>query len=317
MSIRVTASGARGETDEKLREMEGYLTEIYRRAGDEIEEKAQQYFDSFRANDEKKRAQVESGALSESEYKEWRKNKMLYGKRFGDFKKKIAAELANVNETALAYVNGEIPEVYVLNYNDMGSSINDAANGEFHAGTSFDMVDGDTVRVLAAETPELLPYKELDETKDQRWNAKKMQSELLQGILQGESIPKIAGRMGNVTDMNRDAAIRNARTMVTGAENRGRLEGMRRASDNGILLEREWMDAGDKRVRDLHALLDGQRRSVDEPFEVEGYKIMYPGDPSARPEMVYNCRCTTAAVVTGFKNPVTGKHSSVLTPGMK
>ena len=25
---------------------------------------------------------------------------------------------------------------------------------------------------------------------------------------------------------------------------------------------------------------------------MDGYEIMYPGDPDAEPEMIYNCRCT-------------------------
>lgn len=317
MSARVTAADAREKTDRNLRKMEENLAEIYRRAGAEMEKKADAYFSAFRKADEKKRAQVKAGKLSEDDYKKWRKNKLLYGKRFADFKEKIAAELANVNETALSYINGELPEVYVINCNGMGTGITDAvdisiaAERNYYAGVSFDLVDADTVKYLASKDRTLLPRKKLDISKDKRWNMKKVQAEVLQGIIQGESIPKIAARMQNVTDMNRDAAVRNARTMVTGAENRGRLDGMVRASDNGIILEREWMDAGDRRVRDLHVLLDGQRRPVDKPFEVEGYVIMYPGDPGARPEMVYNCRCTTCAVVTGFKNPVTGKTAFV------
>ena len=48
----------------------------------------------------------------------------------------------------------------------------------------------------------------------------------------------------------------------------------------------------------MHRLLDQETAELDEPFEVEGYEIMYPGDPDADPEMVYHCRCKlTSALV--------------------
>lgn len=307
MSIRITSDDGRKAADNQLREMSARLRIIYSRADTEITKKAKIYFDNFIEADEKKRKLLAIGKITEKEYKKWRKSKLLYGKRFSDLKKSIAERMTDVNQTALSYINGEMPKTYMANYNSMGTDIVDTVNKNVDAGISFDLVDEDTVRILAEADRNLLPRKTLDIPKDKRWNMRLVQSEVLQGIIQGESIPKIAARLSNVTDMNRAAAIRNARTMVTGAENRGRLDGMQRAFEHGILLDREWVDAGDRRVRDLHAMLDGQIRSVDEPFDVEGYVIMYPGDPSARPELVYNCRCTTCAVIRGFRNSATGK----------
>ena len=39
----------------------------------------------------------------------------------------------------------------------------------------------------------------------------------------------------------------------------------------------------------------------DKPFSNDIGLIMFPGDPGAHPANVYNCRCTMAAVVKGFK----------------
>ena len=303
----ITGEKSLRETEKQLEKMERHLGEIYTRTSREMNEKAAAYFARFEKADAKKRKQAESGKLSEEEYKKWRKNKMLYGVRFADFRKRITHELAAVNETALAYINGETPEVFALNYNDMGSDIMAEVNSRFNAGVSFDVVDADTVRILASEDRELLPQKKLDIPKDERWNAQKMQSELLQGILQGESIPKIARRMENVVGMNRDSAVRNARTMVTGAQNGGRTEGMRRAEGMGIVLKRIWMSAEDSRVRKAHAELDGQVRGMDEPFVNALGDIMYPGDPRAKPANVYNCRCTLGTNIIGFRDPATGK----------
>lgn len=294
-------------TDERLAEMEAHLGEIYARAAREMAEKSDTYFARFEKMDAKKRKLVESGKLSDEEYRKWRKNKMLYGLRFAEFRRRITHELAVVNETALAYINSETPEVFALNYNDMGTDITAEVNSRFDAGISFDLVDADTVRLLASEDRELLPEKKLDIPNDERWNAQKMQSELLQGIMQGESIPKIARRMENVVGMNKVSAVRNARTMVTGAQNSGRVEGMRRAESMGIVLERIWMSAEDSRVRKAHAELDGQTRGMDKPFVNAIGEIMYPGDPHAHPANVYNCRCTLGTEIIGFRDPETGK----------
>ncbi len=66
---------------------------------------------------------------------------------------------------------------------------------------------------------------------------------------------------------------------------------MRHAKELGIEVQKRWNSTLDYRTRETHRLLDQETAELDEPFEVEGYEIMYPGDPNAAPEMVYHCRC--------------------------
>lgn len=288
------ADKAHGVIDERLSEMERHLTEIYTEAQRGIEQKAAKYFAQFAAADKEMRADMENGLISASQYEDWRKAKMMYGKKFSQMKEDVAAQLLNVNRTAIAYVNGELPEVYTLGYN----ALEEAVDGV--GGYSFSLVDADTIKNLATSDASLLPFKDIDPAKDIPWNAKKINSQVLQGILQGESIPDIAARMQNVADMNRTAAIRTARTAVTGAENRGRIDSYARAEKDGIILKKEWIATNDARTRHWHAELDGQTRDQDKPFENEFGDIMFPGDPTADGANVYNCRCSMAAVVLGF-----------------
>lgn len=291
------ADKAHNETDGILADMEAHLAEIYEQAGEEIEAKADEYFSQFERLDAQKKKQVEEGRISEDEYIRWRKNKILYGKHWTQLKEKIAAEYANVNRIALAYINGRLPKIYALNYNAIGKDIGSAVKGY-----SFELINADLVKNLATKDDTLLPYKYLDGKKDVRWNTKKVNSAVLQGILQGESIPKMSKRLQSVTGMNKTAAIRNARTCVTGAECKARQDGFERAAADGIELQREWIAAIDGRTRHAHRLLDGHLAGVDEPFKSELGDIMFPGDPEASPENVYNCRCTIAAKVVGFNN---------------
>lgn len=86
------------------------------------------------------------------------------------------------------------------------------------------------------------------------------------------------------------------RTALTGAQNAGRIEAMHEQQEMGIEVKKKWIATLDDRTRDAHAQLDGQVVDVDEPFRVDGMEIMEPGDPSAPPELVYNCRCTLGYV---------------------
>ena len=279
-------------TDEKLEEMEKRLSAIYSRAEKEIQKTADEYFARFSKQDEAKRKLLEHGKITEEEYTKWRKGKVMYGKRFTEMKEQCAKQLLNVNQTALAYVNGQLPEVYAINYNALESAVDGVG------GYSFTLVDADTVRNLAVTDASLLPYKEIDPSKDIPWNMKKINAETLQGILQGESIDKIAKRIMNVQEMNKTQAIRSARTIVTGAENKGRQDSYARAEADGIILQKEWISTNDSRTRHSHAALDGAIVDQDKKFD---NGLMYPGDPSGRPEETWNCRCTLVAKVNGFK----------------
>ncbi len=102
-----------------------------------------------------------------------------------------------------------------------------------------------------------------------------------------------------------------ARTAVTGAQNAGRIDRMHQAQEMGIRVRKKWLAAHDDRVRDSHAELDGTVVDVDEDFvTINGNHIAFPGDPSAPPEEVYNCRCTLVYVYPDFEGSVEAVEES-------
>lgn len=54
-----------------------------------------------------------------------------------------------------------------------------------------------------------------------------------------------------------------------------------------------WHAHRDESTREAHYLADGQVRPINEPFDIGGYKMMYPMDGTygTPPEMIVNCRC--------------------------
>lgn len=280
--------------DKELEEIEKRIEEIYKRANKEVEAKASKYFKRFSDLDKKKRALVESGDMTEEAYKKWKQGKIMTGKHWETLKKQTAESMHKANVIAMDYANGRLSTVYASNYNQVAAGINRQVRG-----ISFELVDQQTVRNLAIKNNTLLPYKTVNGVKDVRWNTQKINSEILQGILQGDSVDSLSKRLRKVTEMNRASSVRNARTAVTSAENKGRMDMLYNAEDNGIITKKGWLSTHDKRTRDSHAKIDGQFVDLDEEFD---NGLQYPGDPDGDPEEVYNCRCTLVYEVVHVKN---------------
>lgn len=289
---------AHKETDKLLAKMEKELHSVYNQAYKEARKTADDFMKQFREMDKKKREQVKNGELDKDDYARWRRTQVFQGNRFHKMADTLAADMTNSNKIAASVINGYLPEVYAVNYNygtyeiEKGSKIN----------TSFTLYDRQTVERLLRDNPDLLPKQaKVNIPKDEQWNKKVINSAITQGILQGESIDAIADRLASsVTDMSQTSAIRNARTMTTSAQNGGRIDSYKRAESMGIKMMQIWLSTLDNRTRHEHILLDGQKRKVGEPFQVDGYKIAFPGDPDAEPFLVYNCRCTLIAEVKGI-----------------
>lgn len=303
------ADKAREWTDAHLEEMERHLRAIYRQARGELTEK----WDAYMARGEDRlhdlwaayvsaSADKKAGALKT--YQDAVKAFTFQNKWYRDMVDATTYRLAHVNEIAIAYVNGQMPTVYVHNFNQ----IDPDALG---LGVNWTLRDERTVKRLVERS---LPHKELNYAKDMSWNARQINSAVLQGILQGESIDKISNRIfpiihdPNVTDKgiihkNEVAAIRTARTMVTGAENRGRLDRYEEYESEGVVLTKVWLATPDGRTRDWHLSMDGQEVPVDEPFiDGLGNELEYPGDEMAPGETVYNCRCSMRSSIQGIRD---------------
>ena len=209
---------------------------------------------------------------------------------------KVAERYTKANEVALAYVNDTTPGIYTLNRNYAAYTIEKVAGN-----VGFTLWDESTVRRLIVEEPDLMPYypkkKALKRGIDLKWGKKQITKSVTSGLLQGKSVGKIAKDLqARVTEMNRASAVRAARTAVTGAQNGGRMDSYKAASDMGIKVRKRWVATKDGRTRHAHQRLDGQTVEWDEPFTSELGKIRYPGDPRAKPANVYNCRCTMRTV---------------------
>lgn len=163
---------------------------------------------------------------------------------------------------------------------------------------TFSLVDASTVDRLRRDGDIDLPKRKVNVPKDERWNTKQMASKLMQGILNGDSIPKISESLLDVIHNNDVSATRAARTLVTQAENHGRLDSYKTLDEQGVVQEKVWIATPDSRTRASHLDVDGETVGINDTFS---NGLEYPADPSGEPEEVYNCRCSMRTEIVGFR----------------
>lgn len=304
---------AHGASDDELARLERRIARLYREAADELQETIETYFEKFKKRDEEMKAligTVQNGKeWTEQDYKLWRLNQIGRGRRYEALREKIAQRMTNAHETAIAYVNDATPGIYSLNRNYAAYTIERVAGN-----VDFTLWDEQTVRRLIVEQPDLMPYypkaAAVKRGIDLEYGKKQITKCVTSSILQGKSIKGISDDLQRyIPTMSRDSAIRTARTAVTGAQNAGRMDSYAAAAERGISFKREWVATLDNRTRHAHAMLDGTKVGMDEPFKVDGYKIMFPGDRSAPGYLVYNCFVGETQIASDSKIVRSYKHT--------
>ena len=284
-------------TEKELKALEKRIYDSYKEAYDGLTDIIKEYFAKFADRDASEKARLDAGEITEEQYKQWRLAQIGRGKRFEALRDKVAERMTNANAAAVAYVNDATPGIYSLNRNFAAYTIEQVAGD-----VGFDLWDEQTVKRLIVEQPEIMPYyppkRALKRGIDLAWGKKQITASVTSSILQGKSIKHMADDLqSRIVTMNRDSAIRTARTAVTGAQNAGRMDSYFAAEKMGIECRKEWMATLDGRTRHSHAMLDGEVVDNDKKFS-NGCR--FPGDPQGRPEEIYNCRCTLVSVIEGI-----------------
>jgi len=304
-------------TEKELKALEKRIYDSYKEAYDGLTDIIKEYFAEFADRDEAEKARLDAGDITEEQYKQWRLAQIGRGKRFEALRDKVAERMTNANAAAVAYVNDATPGIYSLNRNFAAYTIEQVTDD-----VGFDLWDEQTVKRLIVEQPELMPYyppkRALKRGIDLAWGKKQITASVTSSILQGKSIKHMADDLqSRIVTMNRDSAIRTARTAVTGAQNAGRMDSYFAAEKMGIKCRKEWMATLDGRTRHSHAMLDGEVVDNDKKFS-NGCR--FPGDPNGAPAEIYNCRCTLVSVIDGIdtsrgqrraRNPETGQNGLI------
>ena len=296
------------QTEKILRALERRIAQVYAEARDGVKQTIEKYWAGLVERDRYMRALVKKGEITQDYYTQWLQNQIGRGERFEALQNQLAERVTNAAETAYAYINDATPSVYSLNRNYGAYTIERAAGN-----VGFTIWDESTVRRLLVHQPELMPYyppkKALKYGIDLEWGKKQIRAAIQSGILRGESIGEIANDLRRrIPDMSRKSALRTARTAITSAQNGGRMDSYKAASDMGVKVRKRWVATKDSRTRDAHQKLDGKTADWDEPFISKLGEIRYPGDPRAKPANVYNCFVGDVKVASDSKLIRSYKH---------
>ena len=283
------------ETEAELKRLEAELGKTYKQASEEVQKKLDDYLKQFKIEEKEWRQKLNDGYITKAKFQKWYSNKVMNAERWAAMRDTLAEDLTNVNVMANDLVRGSMLNTFAINHNYGTFEIENGLN----INTSYTLYDRDTVANLIKNDPDILKRPTLDKNLDLRWNKKLFQSHITQGILQGESIDNLAKRVAlGATQQDMNAAIRNARTSTTCAQNAGRTQSYQRAVNMGIKLYQVWLAALDSRTRSSHRHMDGEKVKVVKGKQVKfSNGLRYPADPDGRPEEVWNCRCT---LVTSF-----------------
>ena len=284
-------------TDDQIIQMEKQLKSVYNQAYKDILQKQKDFNKKYEEKEAKYKEKVAKGQMSQEEFDAWKKGQVFQGEQWQNKKKDILNIIYNSNKIATDIVNGKTQNVFTFNANYMSYELEHGAGVNF----GFSLYDSATVVNLIKNDPQLLPKWKIDQPKDYTWNQKKLNRQISLGIIEGESLDKIATRFSDsLATQNFNKMRTFARTAMTGAQNSGRQTTFENAKGLGIKLKKEWMATLDNHTRINHILLDGQKVDTDDDFEVDGLKIRYPGDPQAVPAMTYNCRCTMVGDIEDY-----------------
>lgn len=273
--------------------LEQRLNNLYRQAYRETLSDSDAFWKKYETQIADKYQQYKDGKITQQDYWSWVNGHKKMGKRIDNLSANIADRMVNTGNIASSYINNTTPKIFAESANYEAYTIEKELG--FSMQKSFSLIDDDALKALiegnSTEVKAKWKNTFTDPPKIYSWTYSKVQDSIHTGILKGESVPKIASRIQQVTESDRATAIRNARTSITSAYNQGQMATFERAAKMGIEVKKEWIATNDIRTRDSHAQLNGIRVGWDDKFP-NGLKC--PADPSGRPEEVYNCRCSMA-----------------------
>lgn len=305
------------EADKKLKALEKLLSKFYSKVDNSTQKILLTHLKKFEKSDKKLKSLFDKGKITKSEYETQRWQLFCGNSKWSKVKETIAKKFTSAKQKAVDLIHSVLPYIFSASKNRTAYEVEKKAKVDTKAILETEKTAKKKLREpleaakKATEQKVLKAKKEaekankpiipkenpVDVKKETKWNKQQIDSVVMQGIKNGDDIPTMAKNLSKVTDMNYKTAVRYARTKTTEVENAGVLESLKNAADMGIEVKKQWMATIDGRTRHTHAVIDKEVKQLDEPFS-NGCR--YPGDMSAPPKEVWNCRCTMVGQIAGI-----------------
>ena len=191
--------------DAAVEKLEKELKKVYRSAAKDMQATLKEFTDKFQKQLAEKQAAVLSGDMTQAQLAAWVNSQHQMKKILDEKIDQCSGVLLNANQKAMGMINGETLHVFAENANWQSYQLTQ----DTKVNLMFSVYDEKSVKRLIREKPELIPRKTVNGKKDKAWNQKQIAAAVTQAIIQGESIPKLAGRIAAQTgETNRKAMLR-------------------------------------------------------------------------------------------------------------
>lgn len=264
-------------TDKLLGELEARLKLIYTEA----------YKTAVKRN--KKAIEKLSEVSKEDDNFKWR---TLNQDLKNSIEKSVASQLSQASEIARSIIEDTKVNIFNINYEYTAFDI----SKQTLRNLNFTIYDLNVIKEIVKNEQSSFTKMAYKGLSSRKIIERRLQNELSQSIITGESIPEISRRIKKVSERSLRDSVRIARTETTRVESDGRNKGFEEAQKLGIVLDKQWISTLDLRTRDEHRHLMMEIAPLDGKFSNGQTK---PGEGTAR--QVINCRCTTVAVIKDLK----------------
>lgn len=207
----------------------------------------------------------------------------------------VAAKLVEMGDTHFDFaINKMVPELQqrlLIGYKRVYRVIGDLIFAEIEGSKSFLNYQRKTVRgifdLVMEEWSENTALNKA--TTIAAGTQRAVTKVLIQGIAEGLSYYQIAKKIRKVGKIS---TLWKAKRIVRTEAHTVAMKSL----DEAIKItksarEKEWITAGDERVRRRHDKASGERVFIDDFFTATGEALMYPGDERGSADNIINCRC--------------------------
>lgn len=275
MSLKNKFNQADKILDRKQKELEKQLIKEYAKSLKEIRAKMAEAYAKFGIDDK----------LTYAEMQKYN--------RLASLEKQILKELSNLSKTNAKVLREALKDVYKEGYFRVGYAL----ETEGQIKLAYALLNAKQIEKAITN-----PLMELALENNAIDIKKRIRSDVIQGLTQGESYYKISKRIKKSLETNTNNAVRIAQTETHRVVNQARQDSYEHAESKGLKMLKVWVASLDGRTRSSHQELDGQKVGVKEDFisPVTGAQGQGPGMMGTAKDDI-NCRCTTIVEFEGFE----------------
>lgn len=241
---------------------------------------------------------IDSGKIQPPNYyntpeliKKWREGYIRELMRQEHVIESIKQQIRDAGGKVEPEIKKALAEIYAVNANYTGTKLT-AFGGVEAAGKS--LITGVTRRqaaIIFRDTQPLFSKIAFRNLVEAPAVIRRLQNEMVQATLLGESQEKIIRRIRAVMDNSAANARRIAQTERTRLQSQARADQLHEAAQMGIRITKTWSTRM-VNSRESHVALNNKTIAENEKFRtIWGNELSYPGDPSAPAKEIINCFC--------------------------